>query len=86
MGIAFLVGALVPLLPFVLIDSVRTGLIAGLAATAAVLFAVGYFVEGRLSGQRYPSLAGARFLIIAMGAAVIGYLVGLAISPLGTPS
>jgi VIT1/CCC1 family predicted Fe2+/Mn2+ transporter len=83
MGVAFLLGALVPLLPFVLIASVHTGLIAGLGATALVLFAVGYFVEGRLSDQRYPALAGARFLAIALGAAVIGYLIGLAISPLG---
>jgi vacuolar iron transporter family protein len=86
MGVAFLLGALVPLLPFVLIASVREGLIAGLGATALVLFAVGYFVEGRLSDQRYPALAGARFLAIALGAAAIGYLIGIAISPLGVPS
>jgi vacuolar iron transporter family protein len=83
MGVAFLLGALVPLLPFVLTTSVRAGLVAGLAATALVLFAVGYFVEGRLSEQRYPALAGARFLLIALGAAAIGYVAGLAISPLG---
>jgi vacuolar iron transporter family protein len=86
MGIAFLVGALVPLLPFVLIASVHTGLIGGLGATALVLFTVGYFVEGRMTDQRYPALAGARFLAIALGAAVIGYLIGLAISPLGAAS
>jgi vacuolar iron transporter family protein len=83
MGVAFLIGALVPLLPFVLVASVRTGLVAGIGATALVLFAVGYFVEGRLSDQRYPALAGARFLAIALGAAAIGYLIGLAISPIG---
>lgn len=83
MGIAFLLGALVPLLPFVLISSVRTGLIAGLGTTALVLFAVGYTVEGRLAERRYPSIAGARFLAIAVGAAVLGYGIGLAISPLG---
>jgi VIT1/CCC1 family predicted Fe2+/Mn2+ transporter len=83
MGAAFLVGALVPLLPFVLITTERLGLIVGIATTAIVLFAVGYFVEGRLSDQRYPSIAGARFLAIAIGAAIAGYLIGLAISPLG---
>jgi vacuolar iron transporter family protein len=83
MGIAFLVGALVPLLPFMLFSSVRAGLIAGLGTTALVLFAVGYTVEGRLAQQHYPSLAGARFLAIALGAAAIGYIIGLAISPLG---
>jgi vacuolar iron transporter family protein len=83
MGIAFLVGAVVPLLPFVLFPSVRGGLLAGLATTALVLFAVGYTVEGRLAGNRYPSVAGARFLAIALGAAAVGYVIGLAISPLG---
>jgi VIT1/CCC1 family predicted Fe2+/Mn2+ transporter len=84
MGIAFLIGALVPLLPFVLIASVRTGLIAGMATTAIVLFAVGYIFEGRLSGERRPALAGLRFLAIALSAATIGYLIGLLIAPIGT--
>ena len=83
MGVAFLVGALVPLLPFILIPSVQAGLIAGMATTAAVLFAVGYGCEGRLSDQRYPAVAGLRFLSIAMGAAAIGYVIGLLIAPLG---
>ncbi len=83
MGIAFLIGAVVPLLPFVLVSSVRGGLIAGLATTALVLFAVGYAVEGRLADHRYPSIAGTRFLAIALGAAALGYVIGLAISPIG---
>jgi VIT1/CCC1 family predicted Fe2+/Mn2+ transporter len=84
MGVAFLLGALVPLVPFVLISSVRTGLIAAMATTAAVLFAVGYAIEGRLGGERHPSLAGARFLAIAISAAALGYVIGLAIAPVGT--
>jgi vacuolar iron transporter family protein len=84
MGIAFLVGAVVPLLPFVLFSSVRTGLVTGIGTTALVLFAVGYMVEGRLAEHRYPSIAGARFLAIALSAAALGYGIGLAISPLGT--
>ncbi|MGH9345330.1 MAG: VIT1/CCC1 transporter family protein [Terriglobia bacterium] len=83
MGVAFLIGALVPLLPFVFITSERIGLIAGMVTTAVALFAVGYFMEGRLSEQRHPSIAGMRFLVIAMGAAAAGYLIGLAIAPLG---
>jgi vacuolar iron transporter family protein len=83
MGIAFLVGAVVPLLPFVLISSVRAGLFAGLGATALVLFGVGYVIEGRLADHRHPSIAGARFLAIALGAAALGYVIGLAVSPLG---
>jgi len=84
MGVAFLVGALVPLVPFVLISTVYPGLIAGMATTALVLFAVGYFVEGRLSDTPHPSVSGLRFLAIAMGAAAIGYLIGLVIAPIGT--
>lgn len=83
MGVAFLVGAVVPLAPFVLISSVRTGLIAGLTTTALVLFGVGYTIEGRLAEHRYPVIAGVRFLAIALGAAGAGYLMGLVISPLG---
>jgi VIT1/CCC1 family predicted Fe2+/Mn2+ transporter len=84
MGVAFLIGALVPLLPFMLISSVRTGLFAGMGTTALVLFAVGYFVEGRLSEARRPILSGLRFLAIAMGAAAVGYVIGLAIAPFGS--
>jgi VIT1/CCC1 family predicted Fe2+/Mn2+ transporter len=84
MGVAFLIGALVPLLPFILIASVRTGLIAGMATTAMTLFAVGYVLEGRLSGERRPAMAGLRFLAIALSAATIGYLIGLLIAPIGT--
>jgi VIT1/CCC1 family predicted Fe2+/Mn2+ transporter len=83
MGIAFLVGAVVPLLPFMLVSSVRVGLIAGLATTALVLFGVGYAIEGWLAEKPYPALAGARFLSIALGAAAIGYVIGVAISPMG---
>ncbi|HTT74442.1 MAG TPA: VIT1/CCC1 transporter family protein [Candidatus Binataceae bacterium] len=85
MGVAFLIGALVPLGPFMLFNSIRNGLIAGIAATAIVLFTVGYFIEGRLCELRRPWTAGARFLAIALSAAAIGYLIGLAIAPLGTP-
>ena len=84
MGVAFLIGALVPLLPFVLITSVRTGLVAAIATTAATLFAVGYIFEGHLSGAPRPAFAGLRFLAIALGAATIGYLIGLLIAPIGT--
>lgn len=83
MGVAFLIGALVPLLPFMFVATVRGGLLAGITTTAAVLFAVGYVVEGRLAAQLHPAIAGLRFLGIAVGAAILGFLIGKAISPLG---
>lgn len=86
MGVAFLIGALVPLLPYILIPPVGAkdylGLAAAMVTTAAALFAVGYF-QGWLSHRPRCWVSGGRFLAIAMGAAVAGYLIGLAIAPLG---
>ncbi len=82
MGIAFLVGALVPLLPYMLIAVPRFDLGGALAATALTLFGVGYF-EGWLAHRDDRWRSGIRFLAIALGAAAAGYLIGLAISPLG---
>jgi vacuolar iron transporter family protein len=80
MGVAFAVGALIPLLPYIFISSTRPALVAALAATPVVLFGVGYFEEWLARRTRWRS--GLRFLLIALAAAV-GYLIGLAISPLG---
>jgi VIT1/CCC1 family predicted Fe2+/Mn2+ transporter len=86
MGVAFLVGAMVPLLPFILIPSGgpgdHSGLIAAMATTALALFGVGYF-QGWLAQRKWRCFSGLHFLAVAMGAAVVGYLVGLAIAPLG---
>ena len=86
MGVAFLAGALVPLLPFILIPSAGPGdyfgLIAAMATTALALFAIGYF-QGWLAQSRRRWLSGLRFLAVAMGAAVAGYVIGLTIAPLG---
>lgn len=82
MGIAFLVGAVVPLLPYMLITIPRYDLGGALAATALTLFGVGYF-EGWLAHRLDRWRSGMRFLAIAMGAAAAGYVIGLAISPLG---
>jgi VIT1/CCC1 family predicted Fe2+/Mn2+ transporter len=74
MGFAFVVGALVPLLPFVFISSTSYGLGGAVIATALALFGVGYF-EGWLA-DRSRWLSGAHFLSIALGAAVAGYAIG----------
>ncbi len=74
MGMAFVVGALVPLLPFVMVSSTDTGLFGAVVATAAALFGVGYF-EGWLA-DRTRWLSGLRFLSIALGAAVAGFGLG----------
>jgi vacuolar iron transporter family protein len=74
MGFAFVVGALVPLLPFVIITTTRNGLMAAVIATAAALFSVGYF-EGWLA-ERTRWRSGIHFLAIALGAAAAGYGLG----------
>lgn len=74
MGLAFVIGALVPLIPFVLVTSTNRGLIAAVIATAAALFGVGYF-EGWLADRGRLS-SGAHFLSIALGAAVAGFAIG----------
>ncbi len=89
MGVAFLVGAVVPLLPFILIPSFgpgdHFGLLAAMATTALALFAIGYF-QGWIAQRRRRWLSGLRFLAVALGAAIAGYLIGLAIAPLGGPA
>jgi VIT1/CCC1 family predicted Fe2+/Mn2+ transporter len=82
MGVAFVAGALVPLVPYLLITRFPANLAASLVMTAAVLFGVGYF-QGWLAHRKEMWRSGLRFLAVAVGAAVAGYLIGLAISPLG---
>lgn len=81
MGVAFALGALIPLVPYMLIPTTRPALFAALGTTAVTLFSVGYFQGWLARRSRWSS--GLRFLAIAMGAAAAGYLIGLAISPLG---
>jgi vacuolar iron transporter family protein len=81
MGGAFAVGALIPLVPYMLIPRTHPALFASLGTTALTLFSVGYFQGWLARTTRWSS--GLRFLGIAMGAAAAGYLIGLAISPLG---
>jgi VIT1/CCC1 family predicted Fe2+/Mn2+ transporter len=86
MGIAFLIGALVPLLPFVLIPSHGshdyTGLAVAMVTTAMALFGVGYF-QGWIANRKRRWISGVHFLAIAMVGAIVGYLIVLVIAPLG---
>jgi vacuolar iron transporter family protein len=78
MGMAFLAGSFVPLLPYVFLPAGTAGALAAAGITAIALFAIGYFA-GRLA-ERPPIISGARFLSVAAGAAVAGYVIGLGIS------
>jgi predicted membrane protein (TIGR00267 family) len=71
--VATLIGHLIPLLPFVWLD--RTpALVLAVALSALVLFGVGVYSAVTLTGD-WRRL-GLRFVVIGLGAAGIGFLIG----------
>jgi VIT1/CCC1 family predicted Fe2+/Mn2+ transporter len=76
MGLSFVVGALIPLLPYLLFAGMQALYISA-ALGALTLFSVGVF-KGRLAAK--PVFAsGLEFFFIAVGAAGLGYLIGLVV-------
>ena len=76
MGLSFVVGALVPLLPYLMLAGMPA-LYLSITLAALTLFSVGVF-KGRLAAK--PLLAsGLEFFFIAVGAALLGYGIGLAV-------
>jgi vacuolar iron transporter family protein len=71
--LAFAIGAVVPLLPFVFGSGVAAALVA-MVASGVALFAVGATMS-MLTG-RHPWWSGARMLLIGAGAAAVTYAVG----------
>jgi VIT1/CCC1 family predicted Fe2+/Mn2+ transporter len=76
MGLSFVVGALVPLLPYLVLTGLEA-LYLSIAVSAATLFSVGVF-KGYLAAKS-PLVSGVQFFAIAVGAALLGYLIGLAV-------
>jgi VIT1/CCC1 family predicted Fe2+/Mn2+ transporter len=74
MGASFIVGAMIPLLPYLILAGMQA-LYLSIALAAATLFSVGVF-KGYLAA-RSPWLSGLEFFVIAVGAAFLGYLIGL---------
>jgi len=74
--VAFGIGALIPVLPY-LITAGQTAFVAAIALSVAALFAVGAGVS--LLTGRSPLFSGGRQVLIGAAAAVVTYLVGLAI-------
>ena len=74
MALSFMVGASVPIVPYLLIAG-RTALYLSIVLSGFVLFGVG-FVKGRLAAKS-PAHSGAQFFAIAVGAALLGYMIGL---------
>ena len=73
-GVAAIIGSLIPLVPFVLIP-VQLGMWLAIALAAGVLFAVGAYKASRTVGQ--PGRSGLEMALIGTVSALVGYLVGL---------
>lgn len=76
MGASFAGGALIPLLPYLVLAGVKA-LYFSIALAAVTLFSVGVF-KGYLAASSLL-LSGLQFFLIAVGAAVLGYLIGLVV-------
>lgn len=73
-GVAAIVGSLVPLVPFLLF-SVNTAIWVSLVVAATCLFAVGVYKARRTIGK--PLRSGTEMAIIGIASALVGYAVGL---------
>jgi predicted membrane protein (TIGR00267 family) len=80
-GIATLIGHLIPLLPFLVLP--RTpALVTAIVLSAIALFAVGAYTAVTLVGDWRKS--GLKFVAIGLGAAAIGFLIGRLFNTSGT--
>jgi vacuolar iron transporter family protein len=73
-GLSFLVGALIPLLPFLLLPTVTVGFAVSALVSALFLFLVGAW-KGRVVGRK-TWRSGLETLLIGISAAAILYLIG----------
>jgi vacuolar iron transporter family protein len=76
MGLSFVIGALIPLLPYFLLEGWVT-LYLSVAISALTLFGVGAF-KGKLAAQSQFG-SGAQFFLTAVGAAALGFGIGLVV-------
>lgn len=73
-GISAVVGSFIPLLPFFFLP-VGGGIVLSLVASALALFAVGVYKAITTVGK--PFRSGVEIAVIGMGAALVGYAIGL---------
>jgi VIT1/CCC1 family predicted Fe2+/Mn2+ transporter len=76
MGLSFIVGAIIPILPYMIWSGVAALYVSALLG-GVTLFGVGAF-KGQLAGQSLL-VSGGQFFIIAVSAAGLGYLIGLVV-------
>lgn len=77
-GLATVVGSIIPILPFLLTANVELAALVAVVLAAIVLFTVGYYEARTTVGSVWKS--GARMLAIGLAAGFAGFVVGLAIS------
>jgi VIT1/CCC1 family predicted Fe2+/Mn2+ transporter len=76
MGLSFVVGAVIPIVPY-LVFTGADALYVSVVLSALTLFGVGIF-KGYLAGKS-AILSGIQFFAIAVGAAALGYWIGLGV-------
>lgn len=73
-GLSTLIGALLPLVPFFFLPA-HAAMVAALALSVAVLAAIGAYKAHTTLGK--PVKSAVQMVVIGMGAAIAGYLIGL---------
>ena len=76
MGASFIAGALIPIVPYFALQGINA-LYLSVSLSAVTLFVVGVF-KGYLAAKS-PARSGAQFFAVAVGAAGLGYLIGLVV-------
>lgn len=76
MGLSFILGAIVPIAPYMFLSGFAALYLSALLG-GLTLFGVGVF-KGYLAAKS-PILSGAQFFAIAVGAALLGYMIGVAV-------
>jgi len=76
MGASFIAGALIPIVPYFALQGINA-LYLSILLSAVTLFVVGVF-KGYLAAKS-PIISGIQFFAVAVGAAGLGYLIGLVV-------
>ena len=76
MGLSFIVGAIIPIVPYIILSGMPAFYVSSLLG-GITLFGVGAF-KGHLAGQSLL-VSGTNFFLIAVSAAGSGYLIGLVV-------
>jgi VIT1/CCC1 family predicted Fe2+/Mn2+ transporter len=76
MGASFIAGALIPIVPYFALQGINA-LYFSILLSAVTLFVVGVF-KGYLAAKS-PIISGIQFFAVAVGAAGLGYLIGLVV-------